>query len=563
MFANVWKKWRWWLRKDGGRVRKPLKSIMRFGHLELETLEPRWLFNTAVFLPRRSVPLEGVNQISLNNWFSPVGGDLSPQFGLGDGPVSATLSLAGSFTLNTAATYTLTLNIAGGTAPTTFSFTETASVTVTLYEGGSNANGSLSVSSYSLAQTAVASWTYQEWTPVELLSGNGTYTTLDTSPGFTDSFHWYGFDWYDSVACISKANNLGLPSMAWNSFTLNQTGTYSQFTYQEWGTTTLTESRSYSATSPAGSNGSGGSHGGGGGTHGGSGDTSDITIGETLALAQYGNYTYTEDGNGTFNLFEQGSYANASFNLSSVFYNEASTITSSTYQQTGTESLSGSYTESASDTAIEGLTTLTNSSGSAYNFQELDTYNYSESDTGSYALAESGNYATSAFNLSSVVLNRLGAGLYSYQESGFETLSSGTGNSGSSTTADQCYGLNGNATVQNSDNQSYTFTGTESHTYAENGSGTFSDYEAGSFARGSYSLSSYALSATATASSSSLSTLAQSNTGTGLVWASDWGVEVFTELDVTQSANTCYNSSQPYNFGESLSCVTAKRHRHL
>src|SRR5438128_8420966 len=208
--------WKFW-ESAKGRKRKskkpePAEKIRRKARLDLETLERRWLFSTSPWLPRAPIVVGAAANFNQDPFFGPLSPLLNPQYAVG-GNVSASLSVAGPFTFDETGVYTFSIHMTGSNATNSITFDDSGTSTFTLHEGGNLNNGLFSFNSYSLTQNAVASWQFVETTllgqVVQNSSGTDTLSLTDTSPGISDYFHWYGYNWYNLVNSTSNQHNLG------------------------------------------------------------------------------------------------------------------------------------------------------------------------------------------------------------------------------------------------------------------------------------------------------------------------------------------------------------------
>src|SRR6266851_1317706 len=442
-----WKDWLpfgWWKKK-----KKPVaaKNIRRRAHFEVELLEKRWLFSTSVWQPRPPIEIGSAANFNGDPILGPLDWALNPQYHTNTPGVTANFQISGSFTFDDSGVYTFQLHMAGYNATNCMTFDDTGTSTFNLHEAGTFSNGVYSFNSFALNQSAVGSWHFVETTlsgsVVLDTTGTDTFSTTDTSPVFGDNFHWYGFNWWDLPITSSNLHNLSLTAYSWNSLTVNESGTFSLFTYQETGLATLTESAAtfisdndlsrppggLPAVPPVGDPTGGLSAV----RPGASIPTGDAQTSSTLSFtfSQSANYTYTDCSNGTLSLHEEGTYGpvgNASFNLSSVLYRETGSKDTYSLTQNGINTVTGTGTISTSALVALGIESGTYAGNSTFNSNNYSSYSYQENATGTHTASEAGTYATSAFNLPTVLYNQTASGSFSFQETGTQSFS-GTGNS--------------------------------------------------------------------------------------------------------------------------------------
>jgi hypothetical protein len=478
----------WWRLAVGGspRAKKPKvsKPITKWARLWFEALEERRLFSGNVWLPQRLAPLDGLagnNQTDV--LFRPTTTNLDP----GQGLNSATLTLAGSFTLTDTGSYSLTLKESGPTGTQCFTFTESGTSTFSLTEHGNVSSSGFSNTSFVLTQTVALSWTFVKTDgsghTVSSQSGTNTFT-LQTSAGSpTDPFFWTGFDWYGPTQQVSSLNTLGLASLTASSFSVSQNGGES-FTFQQ-------------------SNGSV--------TVKGNGTTQLADLSETgqqsYASTTSESFTATNQGNDTYSLSELGTYGNNSYSFSNVTYNETASSNTVSLTETVVQSQSGTATTSGSQSFSANQHSLGNNSNNSFQLTGLSTASYGESAAGTYSLAQSGKYGSGSFSLGSLSYSNRGTGSYTLSQPATETQT-GTHTGGSQFAGTDSFSVGGTAAGANTVNESAQYTQTANSTLTEASGGNFTVTEQGGYGNGSFSLSSFNL----TESIAGRSTFTQLNT---------------------------------------------------
>jgi|GEM_PF-2015407 len=579
--------WKFW-KKAKSRKRKaerpePAEKIRRKAHLDLEMLERRWLFSLSAWLPRTPIVVGAAADFHQDPFFGPLTPLLNPQYAVG-GNVTASLAVLGSFTFDDTGVYTFAIHLQGSNATNCITFDDAGTSTFTLHEGGTVNNGLLSFNSYSLSQNALASWHFVETTlagqTVQNTSGTDTLNVTDTSPGISDYFHWYGFNWYSLVNTTSNQHGLSLNSYSLNSLSVNESGSFSLFTYQEKATATLTESsNSFTADNdmsrPPGGypviSAVGDPSGGLSAVRPGSNvPTGDSQSSSTLSFSftQTGSYTFTNTStNGTFTLAEGGTSNAGCYSLSSVLYNETGARDSYTLYQTGMDTVLGNGTTTASGLLQAGFESGTYASTNRFGYSNLASYTYQETGNGTHTASEAGTYGTGSFSMPSALYNATGTtGNFNYQSAGAHAFS-GTGTSvlntsGGLTNATdggfQSFGSSDNA-VSTSMN-SYSFQGGDTFTYNSRGTDTYSALETGSFAAGSFAVASLTFKLNGTATPSYQATATQTASGNGTTTTTESGHDNGSSNDsgTGSSGADLYtsNTTSTYNFGSTETTTT-------
>ncbi|HEV3081479.1 MAG TPA: polymorphic toxin-type HINT domain-containing protein [Gemmataceae bacterium] len=274
-----------------------------------------------------------------------------------------------------------------------------------------------------------------------------------------------------------------------NSLSVNESGSFSLFTYQEKATATLSESSSsYTADNdlsrPPGGypviSAVGDPSGGLSAVRPGSNvPTGDSQSSSTLSFSftQTGSYTFTNiSTNGTFTLAERGTSNTGCYSLSSVLYNETGARDSYTLYQTGLDTVLANGTTTASGLLQAGFESGTYATTNRFGYNNLASYSYQETGNGTHTASEAGSYGAGSFSMPSALYNATGTtGNFNYQSTGTQAFS-GTGTSvlktsGGLTNATdggfQSFGSSDNA-VSTSMN-SYSFQGGDTFTYASQG----------------------------------------------------------------------------------------------
>lgn len=478
----IWNPFRW-LRKSRrhtdrirGARRRPLFRQIFPG---VELLERRELFSVSFGAPSRPVTLErftgGVHE---RTWFTPGTGGLS-RLSIYD---TASISITGSFALSKQGSYTLDLVVAGSGPSSTFTLSETGSASFTWIATGTFTNGTYTIASATLDQTVTVSYVFHEWdlngVLLRVQSDTETFTHHETRTNLPDAFEWHGFGWHGLTMHLSDLEFLNLGAYSWDTFTADQDGFYT-FTYHEDGSKTLGGSGTCTPTQRPGFSGT-----------------------ETYSYSGNATFILDQSGSGTYSLFEQGSYANGSFNLSSSVYDARSGETF-LYRESGHRMVAGdgvhgasqSYSET-SGTAYRSTDTLTLNGNGSYHFDGSATYTYREEGGSNSTWHEAGNYAGGSYNLNSHVYDRTGNGSFVYTEttrlsSNGTMVSTGSAvNSNGGTLTLGGTAIVGSGSFTNSSTETRTYSSSSNSTYTASGTGTFHLHQEGNYANASWALSS-------------------------------------------------------------------------
>jgi hypothetical protein len=484
---------------------KAAKPIDNTARLRVEDLEKRQLFTNNVWLPQSLTPIEGASPFApTSQLFRPVLSNLRPSLGL----QSATLSLAGSFSLTDTGAYSLSL-YESGTAPFgSFVFSESGTISFSLTDSGTFNSSGFSAGCLVLSQTASLSWSYLQTNSgqtLQYLTGHDSFTVTSLGTAVLDPFFAAGFNWYDPTAKVSSLHSLGLFSMMASSFSLNETNGSDSFTFTQSnvsatlsgnGTQALMNSLDQSGV-----------------------QSTTETVTESL--------TFTNSGSDTFTLSAAGTVTAGRFSLNSVAYNESGTAAfqlsdSLNAAATGTTRGSGSQAFSANQHS------LSDSTGDTLQFSELDTTSYGESGSGTYSLYEGGTYGNGSFNLSSLSYNGQGSGTLSLTMTAAQTQT-GTFSDSSNQSGTDSYGVAGTATDAGTVTSSGNLTATALETTLENETANYSFSELGAYASTTFGLSSVNVSESASGGFTVQHTDTLTENGTDTTTTAGAGTDSFSQ----------------------------------
>jgi len=306
-----------------------------------EMLEERLVFSVNVWLPQRLVPIGGASQYNVSDaLFQPITVGVQPQLDLR----SASVSLAGSFSLSVTGDYDFSVYQSGPDGAYTFFFTESGHVSFTLDTSGTVAGSGYNPSIANLEQDVDVDWTF-----LELDGGGNTVVYASDSEQFTlassntnlDGHFWAGFNWYNQTSRVVTDNSLPLFALSATSFSLDENGGESYTLQVSNGLNTISGTGSVALD-----------------------DLLDETGQQTYGLTVIQSFAHTEQGNNSFILAERGSYSGGHA-LSSVAYSEQGS-SSREYDADSTLSFNGTISSS-------GLQSVGNS---GHNLQDTSSSNY-------------------------------------------------------------------------------------------------------------------------------------------------------------------------------------------
>jgi hypothetical protein len=417
------------------------------------------------------------------------------------------------------------------TAHSTLTQTTATADSWSVYEAGSCAAGTWSLSSVSYGESDSDSFTVQQ---TDSASDSGTETVLATatlSGGQTSVYGGGSVTGLDTVLASSTATDSYTDSSAdtltqsgSDSWSLSEQGSFAGFAFSlssvvsQGGahfSETWTAAETHAFTGNESDSRTEQSQGHAAGTYAAASDSSvnSFTDTSTDSFTTAGSSVYSETltAGDTSSFYEAGSYAEDSFNLSSV--NDAEAFSAQfayqggdTQTDAGQETLlySGSgngRTAINGDSATNSLTasaTLTGSAG------DTTTDAYSGSGGDSWSFSEQGTYAGFSYSLNTVVYQEAG----SFTDAETDTASDSYSFSGTDSSTSEAhltrhgnYGLSvasGQSDFSGGGSDGVSQSGSDSSSQTVSSTDSWSLYQAGSYAGGSFSLASVNYSESAT-----------------------------------------------------------------
>jgi hypothetical protein len=464
-----------WLRRrlKAGRLPKAAKpTAIRARFPYVKPLEVRWLFSQGAWLPEKLTPLDGIpGYYQSGPVFRPAVLSLDPSLAFNSGSVA----IAGSFSLNDTGVFTLSFSESGPDGTGSFTFYESGTVTFALTELGTFTANGFSTNSISLTETVSLAWSFTRTNSsgqtVTYRSGNTSLTTTSYGANPYDPYFWGGFNWQPPTAQLSQNKNLGLANLTATSLSASEGGSES-FTFQETNAVATVQGTGKQPLAGLSQTGQ-----------------------QSYSGTSTDSFTLTQQGSNTFTLSEQGAYANGSYALSSVAWNELGSHTL-TFTGTVVQSQGGTGSAAGAQSFSGNNHSLGNTSSESFQFTGLSTAVYSETDSDSFTRYQGGSYGGGSFALSSLNFSDHGSGSYSLTETNSATQT-GTLNLGGTGSGADSYSVQGTLTNSGTLSEAGNFTQTSAGTVTETGSGNFTVTEQGSYGNGSWSLSSYSLSESA------------------------------------------------------------------
>jgi hypothetical protein len=460
-----------WLQGIGNKLRprrkpRPARKWMRPVHLQLEILEDRKLFTNNAWLPLNPQPFDGISAANpAQQLLQPTTTSLLPTLGINSG----TLSVSGNFSLTDTGGYSLTLSESGPAGNgDNFQFQASGPVTFSLTEQGTFSQNGYSTNSVVLTQTGTLAWSFLQTdgsgNTVQYLSGTNALTTTSNGGAPFDPAFWTGFNWLPLLQQISSQNNLGLGSLSASNVTVSETNGSDNYAWQQTGGLATVQGN---VQQPLG-------------------DVLGQTGQQTATQTAVEQFSSSNQGNDGFSLTALGSFANGSYALGSVAYQETGSQTLG-FNATVANAPSGQGAESGMQSFSGHNQVLGDAAGESFDFTSRNTLVYGEKSSGTYSLFQSGSYGNGSFNLGCLNYNAQGTGAESLTQTALQTQTGTFSQSGNVSGTDS-YGVAGTLGSSGTTTQQGGFTATLSSTAQESQSGGFTLNELGGYGNGSWGL---------------------------------------------------------------------------